>query len=122
MASQTEVQAPGEFIFSEANGTLSRDNVVIVAGAGVIPSGRFVGKITASGKYDNYRVDNTPTGVSTFGGILYAEVDATTADQPAVVILRDAEVVNARVTTEVGGDKANAATVTALATANIILR
>ncbi len=120
MASQAEAPATGSFLYSEARGTRSRENVVIVSGAGVIPAGRVLGKVTANSKYDNYRSDNAPTGVSTVTGILYAEVDATSADQPAVMITRDAEVVSARVTTEVGGDKA--ASTTGLATLGIIVR
>src|SRR5262252_5355228 len=109
MASQAESPATGSFIFSEARGTRSRENVVIPSGAGVIPAGRVLGKVTATGKYDNYRSDNTPAGVSTVTGILYAEVDATSADLAAVMIARDAEVVSTRVTTEVGGDAATGA-------------
>jgi hypothetical protein len=120
MASQTETPAPGNFLYSESPGTFSRENIVVVSGAGVIPAGRVLGKITASSKYDNYRSDNTPTGVSTVTGILYAEVDATSADQNAVMVTRDCEVVNARVTTEVGGDKA--AGVTGLAARGIVVR
>lgn len=121
MASQTEVPAPGEFLAAEANGTASRENIIIPSGAGVIPAGRVLGKITATGKYDNYRSDNAPVGVSAATGILYAEVDATSADQPAVMIARYAEVVNARVTAEVGADK-NAALTTALNGLGIFLR
>jgi hypothetical protein len=121
MASQVEVQAPGEFIYSTASGTRSLENVIVVAGAGLLPSGRIMGKITAGGKYDNYRADNLPVGVSTAVGILYAEVDATgAADVPAVIVVRDAEVVTARVSAEVGADKA--AAVTAFATAGLIFR
>lgn len=120
MASQAETPNPGNFLYSEADGTRSRENIVIASGAGVIPAGRVLGKITASSKYDNYRSDNAPTGVSTVTGVLYAEVDATSADQPAVMIARDAEVVNARVTSEVAGDKA--ASTTGLATLGVIVR
>lgn len=106
MASQTEVMAPGEFIYSEANGTQSRENVTVVAGAGVLPAGRMLGKVTASGKYTNYD-DGLATGVETAAGILYAECDASgAADVPAVIIARNAEVVSARVTSATAGHKA----------------
>lgn len=98
MASQLEVPAPGEFIFSEAPGSYSRENVIVVAAAGVIPAGRLVGKITASGKYKNYD-DVAADGTQTAAGILYAEVDASGAsDVAGVIIVRDAEVALARVT------------------------
>jgi|SRR5262252_615915 len=113
MASQLEVPAPGEFIYSEDEGTYSRENVIIASGSGVVPAGRVLGLVTASSKYSHYRSDNTPAGVSTVRGILYAEVDATSADQPAVMMARSCEVVNSRVTTQVAGDKA--ASVTGLA-------
>lgn len=103
MASQTEVAAPGEFIYSEAPGTFSRENIVIVSGAGVIPAGRMIAKIDASGKYDNYDNASGTASLATAAGILYAEVDATSADQKAVMICRDAEVVSARVTCETPG-------------------
>src|SRR5215471_7892458 len=108
MASQAESPAPGSFLYSEARGTRSRENIVIVSGAGVVPAGRVLGKITASGKYQGYNSSNSPAGIGTVTGVLYAEVDATSADQNAVMIARDAEVVNARVATVVGGDKATA--------------
>lgn len=120
MASQTEVAAPGEHIYSESPGTFSRENIVIASGAGVIPAGRVVGKVTANSKYDNYRSDNTPAGTGTVAGVLYAQVDATSADQPAVMICRDAELVSARITTEVGGDKS--AALTALAALGVLAR
>jgi hypothetical protein len=120
MASQLETLPAGSFIYSEANGRLSRENIVIASGAGIIPAGRVLGLVTANSKYDNYRSDNAPVGVSIARGLLYAEVDATSADQPAVLIARYAEVVNARVSTEVGGDKA--AGLTGLATLGIVAR
>ncbi len=97
MASQTETPHAGEFIFSESAGTYSRENVVVVLGAGVLPAGRMLGKITASGKFTNYD-DGLVNGTEVAFGILYAPVDATLADTPAVIIRRDAEVVSARVT------------------------
>jgi hypothetical protein len=192
---QTEVVAPGEFLYSEAAGTFSRENLVIASGAGVIPAGRMVGHRTVSstsaaksggntgngtmgsitttaltppGVYalrisvaatnagtftvtspsgvlvgtgtvavafaggglsftladgstdfilgdgfditvpqtlsDNYD-DAASDGTQQARGILYAEVDATSANQQGVMICRDAEVVLSRVTSEVAGHK-----------------
>ena len=73
------------------DGNLSRDNRVIKAGSGVVPVGMVLGKITASGKYvprDATAVD----GSQVASAIAYAEVDATSADQPAVLVKRHVEV------------------------------
>ena len=192
---QTEVAAPGEFIFSEAPGTRSRENIVIASGAGVIPAGRIIAAATVSstsaaktgGNTGNGTMGaittaaNTPPGVyalritvaatnaGTFSltspggvligtgtvasayvggglsftladgttdfivgdgfditvpttgstnysavasdgtqtalGVLYAEVDATSAAQPAVMLCRDCELVLSRVTAAVPGEK-----------------
>jgi len=120
MASQLEVPAPGEFLYSEASGEYSRDNITLVSGAGLLPAGRILGKITASGKYQSYNVANTPVGTGTAAGVLYAEVDATSADMPAVMISRTAEVVSARISAASGGDKA--AGITSLAAIGVIAR
>src|SRR5262245_33607941 len=120
MASQTEVAAPGEFIASLANGQRSLDNVIVVAGAGVLPAGRMMGRVTATSKWANYD-DGLATGVEVCRGILYAETDASGgADVPAVIVTRDAEVVSARVTAATAGHKA--AGITDLATQGIIFR
>ncbi len=90
MASYTEPQRPFEFLISEADGTLSRETVVIVAGsAGLVP-GLVLGKITASGKYAPYDDDNAD-GTETAVAILLEAVDAT-ADVSAAVVFRLAEV------------------------------
>jgi hypothetical protein len=91
MAAKTEARRTGEFILSEANGTRSREQVVVVSGAGKLAAGTVLGKVTASGKYAAY--DNAAeTGVEVAAGILYAAVDATSADAPAVIVESHAEV------------------------------
>lgn len=91
MTTLTETTHAGEFLVSEANGTLSREVVTIVSGSGVIPAGMVLGKITASGKYKPYDDDNGD-GSETAVAIAYAGVDATSADKEVAVIFRDAEV------------------------------
>lgn len=44
MASQTEVAHAGEYLFSEASGTLSRENITIASGAGVLYPGTVLGQ------------------------------------------------------------------------------
>ncbi|MGH8435864.1 MAG: head decoration protein [Pseudomonas sp.] len=48
MSIKTEGLHAGEFLLSEANGTRSREEVVITAGAGILPAGTLIGKITAA--------------------------------------------------------------------------
>lgn len=87
---KTETQGSYAFLKSEANGTLSREAIVIASGAGSLLCGSVLGKVTASGKYklyDNDAADGTQTAVA----ILAYDVDATSADQAAVGIVREAE-------------------------------
>lgn len=81
----------GEFLIAEGNGSISREKVVVASGEGALVPGTVLGKVTASGKYAAY--DNAAAdGTETAAGILYAAVDATSADADAVVIVRHAEV------------------------------
>ncbi len=81
----------GEFLLSEAPGTLSRESVVIVASSGDLVPGTVLGVITASGKYAPYDDDNTD-GTQTAVGLLWAAAPDSAADQDAVIITRLAEV------------------------------
>lgn len=90
MTELTEGKHDGEFIYSEANGSRSREHVTVVTGQN-LAVGDVVGKITASGKYaiyNNAAVDGTEVAA----GVLFAAVDATAADTAGVIIARDAEV------------------------------
>lgn len=71
--------------------TYSRDVVTIVSGAGVLEIGTVLGKITASGKFKAAASDATD-GSEVAAAILVEKIDATSADKPAVVIARFAEV------------------------------
>jgi len=120
MASQVEVPAPGEFIASEANGDRSRENIIVASGAGIVPAGRIMGKVTAGGKCVQL-ASGLANGGQNFFGVLYAQVDATSADAPGVVMARDCELVNARVTALTPADK-SVALVASMVTAGVILR
>jgi hypothetical protein len=92
----TERQHTGDFILSEANGTLSRDTVTVTVPAGEIYSpGLVLGKITATGKYVG-RDENAGTGEQDAAGLLYGECNnedgGAPADFSAVILNRDAEV------------------------------
>lgn len=92
----TETPHAGEFLFAEANGTLSRERIVIASGEGVLKAGTVLGKLTGGkyAAYDNAASDGSQAAV----GILYAGVDATSADADGVLIARHAEVVEAALT------------------------
>lgn len=91
MATYTEPVRPLEFLVSEGNGQISRDQIVVVSGAGVLKAGTVLGKITSGGKFRTY--DNSAaTGIEVAAGVLAYDVDASAADQPAVMIARLAEV------------------------------
>lgn len=91
----TESPRPGNFILSEANGRLSRDNITVRVPANTtMPAGTVLGQISANGKYAAYD-DAATDGTETAAGILYAPLshdENTTQDVTGVVINKDAEV------------------------------
>lgn len=69
----------------------SRENIVIVAGSGPLPTGTVLGKISASGKYGVY--DNAGAGgVEVAAAILAEPVDATAGDVKGAAVVRYAKV------------------------------
>lgn len=95
---------PIEFVVSEANGFRSRDEGILITGQNaVLVVGTVLGTITASGKFTEYTTAETD-GSQVATGILAYEVDAVTvADQPCVVVSRDAEVIDADIIVEPSG-------------------
>lgn len=88
-----------------ANGTRSFDQATIATGAS-LTAGSVLGKVTASGKYkihDSAAADGTETAAA----ILWANVDATSADQQATIVSRDAEVAKGGLTFKSGMSAAN---------------
>ena len=79
-------------VFEECGITrYSRENIVVVAGSGQLPTGTVLGKITASGKYGVY--DNAGTGgVETAAAILAEPVDATDGDAKGAAVVRLAKI------------------------------
>ncbi len=90
-----------DWLKREEDSVYSREEVTIVTGAGDLVSGTVLGKITASGKYKPVTVA-AADGSQNAAAILITPVDATSADQTAVVIARDAIVNNQGLT--YGGD------------------
>lgn len=86
----------GEFLLSEANGSLSREEVTVVSGAAMV-SGTVLGKVTASGKYAAYN-NGASDGSEVAKAVLYNGLAASGSDRKAVVIVRQAEVAAARLT------------------------
>jgi hypothetical protein len=124
---KTEGQYPGEFILSEAPGTLSRETVTVTAPASTkLQPGHVLGKLTATGKYVPY--DNAGSdGSEDAAAILYTECDNSeveeAADFEAVVVVRAAEVRKAALQWNAGmvsGDKT--AAYTDLAASHVIAR
>ncbi|MCW2319240.1 Bacteriophage lambda head decoration protein D [Rhodoblastus acidophilus] len=88
----TENPHAGSFLLAiDDEGNLSRDNIVVASGAGVLQPGAVLGKITASGKF-TLRDAAASDGSQTAAAILYDRVDATSADAKAVAVARHAEV------------------------------
>lgn len=113
----------GEFLISECDeGAIGRDAVVIASGQGVLVAGSVLGKITLSGKFAAY--DNSETnGTEVAAGILYSQVDATSADVNSVAITRLAEVKASLLSFKLDQDStAQAAALADLKLANIIAR
>jgi hypothetical protein len=111
----TETVHPGEFLLSEANGFRSREAVTVTTSTTTMLSGTVMGKITASGKYIPY--DNGASdGSQAAAGILLNELEGVSGDVAATIVVRDAEVLDAKLT---GIDSAGR---TDLAALGIILR
>jgi len=95
-----ETQHTGEFLLSEANGTLSRQNVTLLSGQN-LGDGAVLGKVTASGKYKEFdpaAVDGSQTAAA----ILFGDINATAGDQAAAVIDAVAEVISAKLVWKAG--------------------
>ena len=81
----------GEFILSEGDENISRDEITIAAAAPAMVAGQVLGKITATGKFVAY--NNAATdGSDVAAGILYAAVPDKAVDQRAVAVTRLCEV------------------------------
>ena len=125
-AAMTEGAHPGEHVLSEAPGSISREQVTLAVGQGLLVDGTVLGKSSAPGGeyvvYDPTLV-SPPTGAETAVATLYGNYDTTDDAQPAVVIARMAEVKTAQLAWVTGissGEKV--AAIAALATHYIIAR
>lgn len=105
----------GEFLLSEGAGSISRDDIVIAAGAAALVAGTVLGKVTATGKFVAYS-NAANDGSEVAAGILYKSVPDSAADQAAVAVVRLAEVAGVMLTGLDG------AAIADLATRNVIVR
>lgn len=79
-------------VFEECGITrYSRENIVVVAGSGQLPTGTVLGKITASGKYGVYDTAGSG-GIETAAAILAEPVDATSGDVKGSAVVRLARI------------------------------
>lgn len=90
MVKFNEGRSPVEGLLSEGDFHYSRETVMIASGAGILSPGSVLGRITASGKY-TLSPDTGDDGSQTAAAILLYPVDATSADQQAVVVTRHAQ-------------------------------
>lgn len=125
---ETKIEGPRNlaFVLSEGNGKISREVVTIKSGAGKLEPGTVLGALTTGGKYipsPNAEVEGSE-GAETASAVLAYGVDATSADQEAVVIRRHAEVKEPMLIFHTSVDNANkvAAKVAQLAASTIIAR
>jgi len=93
----TESRRTGEFLLSEANGTRSREEVVIAAASGNIAAGTIMAKLTAGGQYVPFAAGGTG-GAQTAAGIAHAAIANSAAIQKATVYVRDCEVAGVHLT------------------------
>lgn len=115
-----------EFILSEANGQLSRDNVTLhggFTGAATLKAGTVLGKITSGGKYAASPASGSD-GSQTAIAVLIDNVDISAGDVVAAVVSRNAEVNSHLLEYEatVDTDNEKAAKATQLAAVGIIVR
>lgn len=87
----TEGKHTAEFLLSEGNGYISREQIVIDSSAPALQPGTVLGKM-ANGRYKAYANANSAGDADAAAGILYAYVADATGNQNAVMIARYAEV------------------------------
>ncbi len=88
MPVQTESNYLGDWLKYEEDNLYSRDEVTVASGQN-LATGAVIGVITASGKVTQL-APAANDGSETAVGVLVNAVDASTADQPGVIIARHA--------------------------------
>lgn len=78
-----------DWLKNEADNYRSRSTGIIASGQGKLKSGTVLAKVTASGKFVAAAATGSD-GSQTAAAILFAPVDATSADAPCIVVDTDA--------------------------------
>ncbi len=91
MTTFLEGRHTGEFLIMKEEDDYSVETVTVASGAGKLSAGTVLGVVTASGKYAVY-ANGASDGTQAAKAVLYDNVDATSADVSAVVVVRLAEV------------------------------
>ena len=123
MTTLTEGKHAGGFLVWEVLRDYTRETITIASGAGKLAPGTVLGKITTGGKYTGLAPAAT-NGSQNAAAILWAGVDASSADAPGVVVLRGPAIVNRHelVWPDGATETQITAATTALAALGIILR
>lgn len=91
MTTFVEGQYTGEYLLAEANGTRSREKIILTMTGVALSAGQVLGRVTATGKYKVYNTANSD-GSQVAAAILYANCPAFTGDFETVAHVRDCEV------------------------------
>ena len=123
MTMLTEGKHAGGFLVWDVLRDYTRETVTIASGAGKLEAGTVLGRMTSGGKYTSFAPSAT-NGSQNASGILWASVDASVADAPAVILLRGPAIANRHeLVWPDGATEAQITTATtALASIGIILR
>lgn len=117
-----EKRGAGFHVVSEGNGHISREEILVEDGVGVLAVGTVLGKVTATGEYKQVNLAGTD-GEEVAAGVLWGAVDATDAAVRAAAHVRDAEVLGSELVYPTGATLGNIATINAqLADLGIIVR
>lgn len=98
MAPLNEGTHTAEFLLTEGNGQISREQCILAAGAPALKAGTLVGITTATGKLGAYLNSDTTTGLGVAVGVLYDNAPDLAVDQKVTYIARLAEVHEAALT------------------------
>ncbi len=121
MAKLTEGYFRGEFLVSEAQAGLSREQITLISGQSVVP-GEVLGQITSGGKYTAWDED-AADGSEGAVAIAHEAIDASAGDVLGWVVIRDAVVNNGDLTYSASADVGElAAAVVNMALTNLIVR
>ncbi|USE38048.1 head decoration protein [Endozoicomonas sp. SCSIO W0465] len=121
MSVKTESAYTAEFLVSEGNNSISREQVAIAANLALEP-GTVVGKETATGDYKPLD-PAAANGTETAAGVLYAGKTTDASGGNGVIIARLAEVVDSLLVWPAGiTDEQKATAVGELAGLDIIIR